>query len=64
MDLEKRHYIYRIIGKVLFLFGVIILIIGIIGIFVPLVPGAVLIVVGLTLMGEKRLHKKIMDWKR
>lgn len=42
---------------VLPIFGVFFLIVGIIGLFLPIIPGTAFIILGLTLIGNKRLKK-------
>lgn len=42
---------------VLPIFGVFFLVVGIIGLFLPIIPGAAFIILGLALIGNKRLKK-------
>lgn len=45
---EKRHFIWKIIGSI-------IVIIGLLGIFLPFIPALILIPAGFAIMGEKRI---------
>ncbi len=71
MKLEKLNIfiILTFIGKriVLPLFGILFIIVGIIGLFIPIVQGIAFIILGLALLGNKRLkkfiYKKILSIK-
>ncbi len=58
----NHEFLFRVGGWVSFLAGVLLTLLGILGLFLPIVPGILFILAGLALMGEKRVHKKILSW--
>ncbi|MBI4440984.1 hypothetical protein HY639_02345 [Candidatus Woesearchaeota archaeon] len=53
MHTERTHVVFKIIGAFL-------LLLGLLGIFLPFVPAMILIPAGLSLIGETRVH----EWLR
>ncbi len=60
--MKNHHFVFKLGGWIIFILGAIVTILGFLGLFLPAVPGTILIVAGLALMGEKRLHERLHHW--
>lgn len=55
-QIDLFHYLKKILGLIL-------IILGIPGLFLPLIPGLILIVTGIILIGNKKLLEKLKKLK-